>query len=137
MRVFLDANVLFSASNPGSNIEKLIAWIFKQAVAVSSDLAITEARRNILAKRAQWILSFEKIVSKIDQIDSVSFALPAKLAEKDIPLLCSAIRSKCDYFVTGDKRDFEHLFGRQVQGVHIVSLLQMADVLAEKFGNGS
>jgi len=129
MRVFLDANVLFSASNAGSNIEKLVHLILRRATAVASDLAVEEARRNILAKRPQWTASFEKIIPKLEQVDSVSFPLPVKLDEMDVPLLCAAIRSECDYFVTGDKRDFGHLFGKTVEGVQVVSLLQMTDIL--------
>ncbi len=131
MRIFLDANVLFAASNPGSNIERLLRRIVKRTTPVISDLALEEARRNILAKRPQWTETFEQWVPKLEQVDSVSFGLPVKLDEKDAPILCAAIRSRCDYFVTGDKRDFGHLFGKTVEGVQIVSLLGIAEVLSE------
>lgn len=43
MRVFLDANALFSASNAGSNIARLVDWLLAEATAVTSDLAREEA----------------------------------------------------------------------------------------------
>ena len=132
MRVFLDANVLFSASNPDSNVQRLVRLISKQTTAITSDLALEEARRNIFAKRPQWSSSFEKIVAPLQQVGSISFPLPVPLDEKDAPLLCAAIRSRCDYFVTGDKRDFGHLFGKTVEGVKIVTLLGIAEILLDE-----
>ncbi len=61
---------------------------------------------------------------------SACFELPVALAEKDVPLLCAAIRSQCGYFTTGDRRDFGHLFGETVQGVEIIPLLRLAVILA-------
>jgi predicted nucleic acid-binding protein len=129
MRVFLDANALFSAANSGSNIERLVQLIIKRTTSVTSDLAVEEARRNILAKRPQWADNFDEIVVHLEQVGSVSFPLSVKLDEKDAPLLCAAIRSKCDYFVTGDKTHFGHLFGQSVEGVKVITLLGIADVL--------
>lgn len=45
MRVFLAANVLFSASNAGSNIARLVDWLLDKGTAVTSDLAHEDARR--------------------------------------------------------------------------------------------
>jgi hypothetical protein len=47
-----------------------------------------------------------------------------------LTLLCAAIRSRRHLFVTGDKRDFGHLYGQKVQGVEIVTLLCLAQILA-------
>lgn len=129
MRVFLDANVIFSASNKGSNVERLVALIIERGAAITSDLALEEARRNILAKRPDWAESFKTIPLRIEQVSSVSFPLGVPLAEKDVPLLCSAIHGKCDYFVTGDKRDFGHLFNTTVSGVRVITLLGMAEII--------
>ena len=34
------------------------------------------------------------------------------------------------YFATGDRRDFGHLYGEIVQGVEVISLLRLAEILA-------
>ncbi len=130
MRVFLDANVLFSASRSESNIRRLLDWLFDEHTAVTSDLAVEEARKNLSLKRKAWIPGFESLIDEIELVPSVLFELPVTLESKDAPLLCSAIRSHCDLFVTGDRRDFGHLFEQTVQGVRVVSVLGLAETLA-------
>ena len=132
MRVFLDANVLFSASNRGSNIARLIDWLISEATAVTSDLAREEARRNLAMKRADWLPAFEKLVRRIEMVSSVRFDLPVKLDDGDRPILCAAIRGECTHFATGDRRDFGHLFGVIVEGVEVIHLLRLAEILAER-----
>ena len=130
MRAFLDANVLFSASRTGSNIGRLVRLLTERGTAVASDLAVEEARRNIVLKRPDWLATFEELLRTVEIVPSAQFPLPVALAAKDVPLLCAAIRSRCRYFVTGDKRDFGHLQGRRVEGVEIVSLLALAKALS-------
>ena len=132
MRVFLDANVLFSASNRTSNIARLIDWLIRDATAVTSDLAGEEARRNLALKRADWLPAFEPLLGRIEQVPSVRFELPVALHEGDQPLLCAAIRSGCTHFATGDRRDFGHLFDTTVEGVRVIHLLRLAEILAER-----
>ena len=134
MRVFLDANVLFSASNAESNIARLIArliaWLGERETVVTSDLAVEEARKNLQLKRTAWLSTFEALLREVETVPAVLFPLPVSIADKDAPLLCAAIRSGCQFFVTGDKRDFGHLYNHQVQGVEVVSLLRLAAILA-------
>ena len=132
MRAFLDANVLFSASNAGGNIARLIDVLCVRGTAVSSDLAVEEARRNITLKRPAWLPAFDHLLHSVEVVPSALFELPARVPPKDAPLLCAAIRSRADLFVTGDRRDFGHLMGQQVLGVEVVSPLRLAQILAEK-----
>ena len=76
MRAFLDANVLFSASNAGSNIARLIAVLCARGAAVSSDLAIEEARRNITVKRTAWLPAFDQLLRAVEVVPSAMFELP-------------------------------------------------------------
>lgn len=131
MRVFLDANVLFSASNAGSNFAGLVAWLISAGTAVTSDLASEEARRNLALKRPGWLPAFEALLPRLELVPSTIFPLPVKLADKDLPLLCAAIRGRCDLFVTGDRRDFGSLMDRTIEGVRVVSPLRLAKLLAE------
>ena len=130
MRVFLDANVLFSASNAGSNIAQLVEWLLAEATAVTSDLAREEARRNLALKRAAWLPAFELLMQRVEQVPSALFDLSVSLDEKDRPLLCAAIRAGCTHFATGDRRDFGHLFGKTVEQVQVVDLRGLAKLLA-------
>lgn len=130
MRVFLDANVLFSASNAGSNIARLVDWLLAEATAVTSDLAREEARRNLAMKRADWLPTFAQLMQKVEEVPSALFGLPVSLDEQDRPLLCAAIHAGCTHLATGDRRDFGHLFGKTVEQVQVVDLPGLAKVLA-------
>ncbi len=129
MRVFLDANVLFSASQPGSAFARLIAQTAEQATLLTSDVARAEARRNLSLKRAAWVSAFDELLSAVEIVPSSIFQLPVELDDKDVPLLCAAIRSGSDYFVTGDRRDFGHLFDTRVGVVTIITPLRLAELL--------
>lgn len=132
MRVFLDANVLFSACKAGSAIGQLVQWLQAEGTAVTSDLAIEEARRNLVSKRADWAPRLEEVLHRIQVVPSSLFRLDVDLEVKDRPLLCAAIRAKCTHFATGDRRDFGALFGSKVDGVQVVDLLGLAELLAGK-----
>ena len=134
MRVFLDANVLFSASNGGSNIARLIALLTERETGVTSDVAAEEARRNLALKRDAWRPALEILLEDLEIVPSALFHLPVSLDTAETSLLCAAIRSRCVYFVTGDRRDFGHLYGETVHGVENVSLLRLADVLSRGLG---
>lgn len=131
MRVFLDANVLFAGAKFGSQVARLVRRIMDRGTVVSSDYAREEAIRNIRVKRPAWQEEFDALCERIEWIGTGCFTLEVELAEKDVPILCSAIAGRCDYLVTGDKRDFGHLFGKMVHGVEVVSLTQLAEVLSE------
>jgi len=126
MRIFLDANVLFSASNHDSHIVRLLEIVSNDHTVVTSDFTLEEARRNVQLKRPVWSEGFIAIASQLEVTPSVLFDLPVELDEKDRPILCAAIRSQCDLLVTGDRKHFGHLYGHSVEGVTIVSVLGFA-----------
>jgi hypothetical protein len=99
---------------------------------VTSDLARAEAHRNLLLKRPHWLPAFDALLQRIEQVPSSLFELPVALDEKDRPLLCAAIRAGCTHFATGDRRDFGHLSDQAVEGVHVVHLLRLAELLGER-----
>jgi predicted nucleic acid-binding protein len=132
MRVFLDANVLFSASHAGSSLAGLVAWLIEDGTAVTSDLAVEEARRNLALKRHLWVPAFDALVPQLELVPSMAFRLPVALADKDVPLLCAAIRGRCELFVTGDRRDVGDVMDRTVLGVRVVSTLRLAKLLARQ-----
>ena len=50
-----------------------------------------------------------------------------------MPVLCSAIAAGATHLLTGDKKDFNHLYGKKIQGVKVVSVRQLVKEL-EKMG---
>lgn len=133
MRVFLDANVLFSASNSGSAISRMFYVAAERTTLVASDLAVLEAQRNLERKRSSWLSEFHALLDEIELAATTLIDLPVELAEKDRPILSAAIGARCDYFVTGDRRDFEHLFDCEVLGVTVITPLRLGELILSDF----
>lgn len=128
-RFFLDANVLFLASNRESNAAGLMAAANEKGVLVSSDLAVEEARKYLQVKRPKWLSAFEELLATLEIASSVLFPLPVSLSEQDAPLLCTAIRSNCQFFVTADKQYFGEMYDQKVQETEIISLLRLVEII--------
>jgi len=118
-RVFLDANVLFSAAYRKEN-GLLRLWRIQSVGLSTSAYAIEEARRNLESLDAKARL--DELVARMHVFpEATSLELPqdVKLPEKDQPILKCAIASGAKRLLTGDLRDFGHLFGKRVMGVLI------------------
>ena len=122
MRVFLDANILFLGSLTKSHLSYLLEGLASQADLLSNLYACEEAERNLTAKFPKDIPSFQKLCGLIELIPMGIFDPEVRLAGKDQPILCGAIAGEADYLLTGDKKDFGHLFGKSVSGVMVVSV---------------
>ncbi len=131
MKVFLDANILFSSSVEKSRVRQLVNIIQNNGICITNSYAIEEAKRNIIAKKFGSIEQLEFFLEKITINDSLIPNLPVTLREKDIPILAGAIAVECTHLLTGDKKDFGFLFGQSVSGVKIVSPQLMASELVD------
>lgn len=131
MKVFLDANILFSSSVEKSRVRQLVNIIQNNGICITNSYAIEKAKRNIIAKKFGSIEQLEFLLEKITINDSLIPNLPVTLREKDIPILAGAIAVECTHLVTGDKKDFGFLFGQSVSGVKIVSPQLMASELVD------
>jgi len=128
-RIFLDANILFSAANTGSNMASFLGFLAENHYLVTSDYAAQEAERNIHAKRPQWLEAYHKLMPKIERINGIDRELKVQIAAKDRPILASAIQSGCDFLLTGDKKDFGHLFGQSLENTMVASPLILVEEL--------
>jgi predicted nucleic acid-binding protein len=131
MKIFLDANVLFSASNPASNIHRLAHRLSKSHTLVTSHYAWEEASRNLRIKRPAWEPDFLLLLKKVAILPGVDRPVDAPISEKDRPILATAIAEHCNYLATGDRRDFGHLYGHCIQGVRIITPLEAAGLLVQ------
>lgn len=123
-RVFLDANVLFSAAyRPDSALRVL--WEREDAVLITSTYAVEEASRNLSAIRPERLSELDALVSRAEVVamPAASLAFPEKvvLKEKDRPILLAAILANATHLLTGDRRDFGGLFGTRVGNVLILT----------------
>jgi predicted nucleic acid-binding protein len=119
IRVFLDANVLFSAAWRAEN-GLLRLWKLPLAL-VSSPYAITEAERNLSRKRPEALARLSTLLESIDIADSLAPIGDSGLPAKDVPILAAAVASRCDVLLTGDVTDFGHIIGKTVQGVRMMT----------------
>ena len=118
-RIFLDANVLFSAAyREGAGLLKL--WTLPETEVMTSGYAAEEARRNLDDDAARARL--EKLLGRmalVPEAPNISLPRSIGLPEKDRPILQAAIAAQATSLITGDLRDFGSLFGRSVVGVRI------------------
>ena len=120
-RVFLDANVLFSAAwRAETGLLRL--WSIASLRLVTSTYAATEAERNLVRKRPDAVARLEGLVARIEIAGALSpldegHGLPAK----DEPILAAAVGSRCQVLLTGDIADFGHAIGGTLQGVRILT----------------
>lgn len=121
-RVFLDANVLFSAAwRPDSRLARL--WRLEGVRLLSSQYAVEEARRNLNDRDQRERLS--RLAASMEIVATVA-AMPAalRLPMKDQPILGAALAARTTHLVTGDVTHFGRLMGRRVEGVLILTPAQ-------------
>lgn len=135
MKVFLDANILFSASDEKSATRKVFNRLRRQGTTVTSPHAWEEARRNLERKCPHLLPGLEKMRRGV--VMTHAFRLPpdVDVEEKDKPILAGAIGEGCTHLWTGDRLHFGSFYGKRVHGVLVVSSCQLADEL-EKMGKG-
>ncbi|MBA3775324.1 MAG: PIN domain-containing protein [Betaproteobacteria bacterium] len=134
MRIFLDANVLFSAAKSDGAVRELLALLDEAGHECWVDgYVIEEARRNLVAKAPAGIAVLDRLLPRMttartqpsDAALEASLPLPAK----DRPVLAAAIRQGCATLVTGDRKHFGALYGRTIHGVTIHSPRSLSEAL--------
>jgi len=119
-RLFLDANVLFSAAyRSDARVREL--WGLKDVHLVTSPYAVEEARRNL--DRPEQREELERLVGRMEVLTSnpAERRLTIDLPQKDRPILLGAIQSKASYLITGDFTHFGRYFGKKAEGVLILT----------------
>lgn len=129
MRVFLDANILFSAARPGSPLREMVLMLARRSACVTNAHARDEAGRNLTAKRSEDEGSFRLLMAQVAVESGMHCPLDIPLTDKDRPILGGAIGCRCTHLLTGDRTHFGAFYGRVLQGVRIVSPRQLAEEL--------
>ena len=112
MRIFLDANILFTAAHNPNGKAALVIELGRSGVwrLATSQYAAEEARRNIARKFPACRDRMEALLNGMALVpDSPGISFPAGLAEKDGPIFRAAHGSRADVLLTGDLRDFGFL----------------------------
>ena len=109
MKLFLDANVLFTAAhNPRGKAALLIELAAQGYWTLhSSSYAVEEARRNLERMFPDALERFERIGTKLSLTEHhPDYRFTCGLTRKDQPILQAAMACRADYLLTGDLKDF-------------------------------
>lgn len=120
-RVFLDANILFSAAyRPYAGLRQL--WEVPDVELVTSAYAVEEARRNL--DRPEQRVALQVLLQSMEVLAASPrdppITVPIELAEKDRPILAMAVAARATHLLTGDVQHFGRYYGQTVAGVHIL-----------------
>ena len=132
MRVYLDANVLFSAAKSDGAVRALLHLLRKRGHTCCVDTyVVTEARRNLAAKGPQALHLLDALLADLEVASAAQGTVAAGdvdwLPEKDRPVLAAAIRLRCDALVTGDRTHFGAGYGKVFGGVTVHSPRSLAE----------
>ncbi len=119
-RVFLDANVLFSAAwMEGSGLARL--WRLPRVTLLTSRYAQAEAERNLETDAQRTRLrTLTQGMTLIDAPDDAALPDSVELVAKDVPILLAAIESRATHLLTGDRTHFGKLYGKKIAGVKVM-----------------
>lgn len=120
-RLFLDANVLFSAAyRPEAGLRRL--WGLTDVELITSAYAMEEARRNLETPDQRASLGELLDTMKSLAVPPGSPPLPpvVELPESDRPILAAAIGARATHLLTGDVKAFGKYYGQTVEGVLIL-----------------
>lgn len=135
MRIFLDANVLFSAARSAGAIRFLVHELHAAGhILVADEYVATEARRNVAAKAGSEATSYLQALLTQIEVSLVLYPPTPQtnvlwLPEKDRPVLVAAAALKCNALVTGDRTHFGAGYGKAFDGVAIYSPAQLAQAV--------
>lgn len=113
MKLFLDANVIYSAAKSESGASFAIFQLKEKykLILISSRLALVEAERNIVEKENHQVIErFYRLIRMIKIILADSAAAKKYyqgiIDEKDAPILYAARKSQAEFLITLDRRHF-------------------------------
>ena len=135
LRIFLEANVLFSAAHSDGAVRRLLYLLHADGHTLVADAYVAvEAQRNLAAKGGADALAYlEALLSRIEVNGVVAQATLTPVADwlpaKDRPVLHAAIACRCQALVTGDSTHFGAGYGKSFDGVTIYAPAQLAHML--------
>ena len=130
MRLFLDANILFTAEHNPRGKAALIVELGGSGhwALYSSRLTVEEAHRNIARKSPLHVL--RTILRGVRLVEHrVDLYFPEGLARKDQPIFQAALACRATHLLTGDLKDFGRFMNRpeQTAGIRIQTVAEFLD----------
>jgi len=140
VRVFLDSNVILSGliSEKGAPriILDLLSLRLPWLAGLTGEYNIIEIERNLARKLPTALPAYKRYFAKLNLkiVPLPSLAdvenYRGYIADKDVPVLVSAISGKADYLVTGDNKDFGKIKESDAWPFKIVTPAEFLDGIA-------
>ena len=137
VKVFLDSNVILSGllSERGAPriLLDLLSLRLPFLTGSTGRYNLIEIERNLKKKMPSLLVLYKAYLPKLN-LKVIPLPRPedvrgfsGQIAEKDIPVLISAIRSKADFLVTGDKQHFGKMRELGKYPIHVVTPSEFID----------
>jgi len=137
VRVFLDSNVILSGLLSDRGAPRILLDLLSIGppflIGLTGRYNLMEMERNIKNKMPGILFVYKEYLPKLNL---KIIPLPPKgelrkysekIADKDIPVLVSALRSKADFLVTGDKQHFGKMKELDKYPFHVVTPSEFID----------
>ncbi len=146
VRVFLDSNVILSGllSERGAPRILLDFLSLRLPLLIGSTgrYNLIEIERNLKKKMPSLLFLYKAYLPKLN-LKVIPLPRPeairdfsGQIAEKDIPVLISAIRSKADFLVTGDKQHFGKMKELDKYPFHVLTPSEFIDSILPEILKG-
>lgn len=112
MKVFVDANILFSAAYREVNVQAslLLKGGTKGLRFFTCAYAVEEAKRNLERKAPAALERLPALLKACQPVTTITQGeIPPGLPPKDHPIWLSARAAGCEVLLTGDRKDFGKL----------------------------
>jgi uncharacterized protein len=116
VRIFLDANVIFSAALGGESFTQL--WSTRTAglaTFCTSPQCVDEARRNLTLKKPHALARLDAVFLDVELVEAPLASLPwteGKIPEDDAWVVAAAVGSNAHVLLTGNTRHFGWMMTR-------------------------
>lgn len=139
VRVFLDSNVilsgLFSDKASPRAILDILSLKLPFLTGITGKYNIIEIERNLTKKLPAAIPIYKEYIPKLN-LKIIPLPSPEDVkrlsghtAEKDVPVLASALNGRADFLVTGDKKDFTNLMMKARYSFKITTPAEFLDMI--------
>jgi predicted nucleic acid-binding protein len=119
VKVFLDSNVILSGLLSDKGAPRLILDLFCAGIPIISgqtgEYNLMEIERNLSRKLPAALPVYQQYLPRLN-LEIIPLPMKAEIekyrgmtADKDVPVLVSAMNGKSDFLVTGDRKDFDPL----------------------------
>ena len=118
-RLFLDANVLFSAAYREDS-PLLQLWHRPRIELLTSAYALAEAERNLDSRQRVRLTDLMKGVRLVPDVPSPDLSKGLSLRAKGVPILAAANAAGATHLITGGRRDFGAYYGKKLGRVLVL-----------------